>query len=82
MTKTFTISLGQPLAQVVHTEMRRGKFDNASEFFRHLVRHQYVTHRNTIEHVTKNDPDYRLSKNRLRSKDFEDFTPASRTKKS
>jgi Arc/MetJ-type ribon-helix-helix transcriptional regulator len=60
--KTYTISFNKDLADVVEKEMKRGKFDNTSEFFRHVFRHYSQNHEPfIIERLTANDPDYARS---------------------
>lgn len=56
--KTYTISFNKELADVVSREMKLGKFENTSEFFRHIFRH-YHQHREpfVIERLTSDDPD-------------------------
>ncbi|MEK7665853.1 MAG: hypothetical protein AAB337_03175 [Patescibacteria group bacterium] len=63
MNKTYTISFNQTLAKDVEKEMRHGKFENTSEFFRHIYR-KYTNHREPfiIERVLPNDSDYKRSK--------------------
>jgi Arc/MetJ-type ribon-helix-helix transcriptional regulator len=61
--KTYTISFNKALAEVVAKEMKRGKFDNTSEFFRHVFRQFYQNREPVIiERLTKADPDYSRSK--------------------
>ncbi len=61
--KTYTISFNKDLADVVVKEMKRGKFDNTSEFFRYVFRH-FSEHREPfiIERVSDDDVDYARSR--------------------
>ncbi len=68
MNKTYTISFNQTLAQDVEKNMKRGKFENTSEFFRHIYRQYSENHGPfIIERLTKDDPDYGRSK-KIKSK--------------
>ncbi len=70
MQKTFTISFNKDLAQVVTNEMKRGKFENTSEFFRTLVRQRFLWNGWEIEELDLKDPDYKESKRALREEKF------------
>lgn len=70
MNKTYTISFNPDLAKVVQKEMKRGKFDNTSEFFRDLVRQRFVWNGWEIEKLSPNDPDYKLSKQIRKTDEF------------
>lgn len=68
--KTYTISFNPDLAKVVQKEMKRGKFDNTSEFFRDLVRQRFLWNGWEIEEIGPDDPDYHESKKALRTEKF------------
>lgn len=61
--KTYTISFNKDLADVVEKEMKRGKFDNTSEFFRYVFR-RFSQSREPfiIERLSDDDADYARSK--------------------
>lgn len=61
--KTYTISFNKDLADVVEKEMKRGKFDNTSEFFRYVFRRFGQNHEPfIIERLSDDDADYTRSK--------------------
>ncbi|MEK7619696.1 MAG: hypothetical protein AAB413_00440 [Patescibacteria group bacterium] len=77
MQKTFTISFNNALVQVVTKEMKRGKFENTSEFFRHLVRTQFLFDAYPVEAIDAKHPIAKTSKRSVRT---ETFVPLSRVK--
>lgn len=78
MNKTFTISFNSDLAKVVEKEKRRGKFENTSEFFRHLVRSQYILNVHDIEVLDATDPVAKASKRSARTEQFVPFSQVRR----
>lgn len=62
----YNISLNGALAKIVEKEIKIKKYASRSEFFRDLVRRQYVHEEYTIEPITDNDPDQRILKKRKR----------------
>lgn len=74
MQKTFTISFNKNLANVVAKEMKRGKFENTSEFFRHLVRSQFLLNAHSIETLDAADPVAKASKRAARTEQFVPFS--------
>jgi len=66
----YNITLNQELADIVDREMKKKKYSNRSEFFRDLVRRQYVEEDYAIEPVLPGDPDYALAKERLKKSKF------------
>lgn len=77
MNKTFTISFNGDLAGVVTKEMKRGKFENTSEFFRHLVRTQFLLDTYLVEAMNARRPLAKMSKRSVRT---ETFVPLSQVK--
>ena len=77
MQKTFSISFNNDLARVVAKEMRRGKFENTSEFFRHLVRTQFLLDTFPVEIIDTNHPIAKISKRSVRT---DTFVPLSQVK--
>jgi Arc/MetJ-type ribon-helix-helix transcriptional regulator len=59
---TYNISMNDELDVIVTTEMKRKKYANRSEFFRDLIRKQYVKDDYLIEVIDEDDPDYSLLK--------------------
>ena len=55
---TINISLNKELADIVEYEVKTKKYANRSEFFRDLLRKNYIL--NDIEELDKNDSDYKL----------------------
>lgn len=78
MSKTFTISFNSDLAKVVEKEKRRGKFENTSEFFRHLVRSQFILNVHDIEALDATDPLAIVSKHSARTEQFVNFSQIRR----
>lgn len=70
MQKTFTISFNKDLAQVVSKEMKRGKFENTSEFFRDLVRQRFLWNGWEIEEIDFKDSDYKEAKRAVKHEKF------------
>lgn len=61
--KTYTISFNKDLAAVVAKEMKREKFEDESEFFRHVFRrYSQVREPLIIERVSVDDPDHARSR--------------------
>lgn len=78
MNKTYTISFNHELAEVVEKEKKNGKFGNTSEFFRQLVRQNFLGEDLVIERLDPSDPDAIESKRRAKT---EKFIPWSQVKK-
>lgn len=38
----YSISINDELAEIVEKEMKKGRYENRSEFFRELIREKYV----------------------------------------
>ncbi|OGC82633.1 MAG: hypothetical protein A2V81_03950 [Candidatus Abawacabacteria bacterium RBG_16_42_10] len=57
----YNITLNQELADIVDREMKKKKYSNRSEFFRDLVRRQYLAEEDySIEEILPGDPDYKF----------------------
>ncbi|MCR4314332.1 MAG: ribbon-helix-helix domain-containing protein [Candidatus Uhrbacteria bacterium] len=76
MNKTFTISFNGDLANVVAKEMKRGKFENTSEFFRHLVRSQFLLDAYPIDAVDAKSSIAKASKRAARTEEFVSLSQA------
>ncbi|MBT4937421.1 ribbon-helix-helix protein, CopG family [Candidatus Peregrinibacteria bacterium] len=70
---TYNISLNDELDELVKTEMKRMKYANRSEFFRELVRKQYLETDYTIEAVDEGDPDYQIIQEEKKNAAFVSF---------
>lgn len=69
---TINISLNKELADIVEHEVKTKKYANRSEFFRDLLRKNYIL--NDIEELDKNDPDYKLVKKMEKDSEFIDIS--------
>jgi len=71
---TMNISLNKELADFVDKEVKTKKYANRSEFFRDMIRTIYVWNEPLIiEPLDKDDPDYKLIKQREKNAKFVDF---------
>jgi Arc/MetJ-type ribon-helix-helix transcriptional regulator len=71
---TMNISLNKGLAEIVDKQIKKKKYANRSEFFRDMIRKQYVEPAIGIETLDKNDPDYKLVEERSKDADFVDIS--------
>lgn len=69
---TINISLNKELADIVEHEVKTKKYANRSEFFRDLIRTNYIL--NDIEELDKNDPDYKLVRKIEKDAEFIDIS--------
>lgn len=69
---TLNISLNEELADIVTKEMKDKKFANRSEFFRDLLRKEYVYKNQdvVIEEIGPDDEDYKIIKKREKNAKF------------
>ncbi len=69
---TMNISLNKELAEIVEYEVKHKKYANRSEFFRDLIRKQYIENDLDIEYVDKDDPDYKLAQKLKKNAEYVD----------
>ena len=67
---SYNISLNDALAQIVEQEIRTKKYANRSEFFRSLIRNQYVDTDSVIEEIPADDPDHKILRKREQKTKF------------
>jgi Arc/MetJ-type ribon-helix-helix transcriptional regulator len=69
---TLNISLNDELADIVTKEMKDKKFANRSEFFRDLLRKEYVYKNQdvVIEEIGPDDEDYKIIQKRKKNAEF------------
>ncbi|MBI5415080.1 ribbon-helix-helix protein, CopG family [Candidatus Peregrinibacteria bacterium] len=80
----YNITLNEDLADVVESQMKRRRFANRSEFFRDLIRSQYVLIENEnilIEEISRDDADYAIIKKREKNAEFIPLEKILRSKK-